>query len=151
MEYVCHRYTYIIAFLVHTILLCIHIIYELEECSLSSLISLVNACTLKDLCEYIADLILKYLVYVVCIYVVLSNESLYPVVMLCYILMSIDVSTCHKKLCHLFNLAHASCRKDRKSHHLDESDVLLLDVVILLPWMIETKWMLLCGDVVTND
>ena len=25
MEYVCHRYTYIIAFLVHTILLCIHI------------------------------------------------------------------------------------------------------------------------------
>ena len=87
MEYVCHRYTYIIAFLVHTILLCIHIIYELEECSLSSLISLVNACTLKYLCEYIADLILKYLVYVVCIYVVLSNESLYPVVMLCYILM----------------------------------------------------------------
>ena len=92
MEYVCHRYTYIIAFLMHTILLCIHIIYELEECSLSGLISLVNACTLKDLCEYIADLILKDLVYVVRIYVVLSYECLYPVVMLCDILVVLDVS-----------------------------------------------------------
>ena len=49
------------------------------------------------------------------------------------------------QICHLF---FKSCRKDRTAHHLDQSDVLLLDMVLLRMRVKDAQRILLCRDIV---
>ncbi len=96
-----------------------------------------------------ADLFLQYIHHILPgDAVILRQECFHPLGVLHKLLIASDILALCQIIRKSLHLIFQSGRQHSKSHNLDQSDILLLDVMILRMRMINSKRMLLCSDIV---
>ena len=110
----------------------------------------VYTCIFQDMYKYISHFFVQNFFNVIFVQmIVFWKEALYPVRMLLNLLIGGNILTFQNVLCKQLQFLLQSCRKNRKSHNLDQTDVLLLNMMILCMRMIYAQRILLCSDVVS--
>ena len=127
-------------------------IYEAVKCFQAFFCAFVYAGVFEYLAEDFTDFLLKDMFDVILIYIGIGRkEFVYPVRVFLDLFVAADVFALKNVFFQEFHLAFQTGRKNSKSHYLDQTDVLFLDVVQFCVRMVNAKRMLLSGNVVPES